>query len=301
MSRELAGAIAAFAASGLYALAVALQALEARQVESHHSLRLSLIDRLARRPVWVIGASVGLLGWCAQGIALLFAPLTLVEPILTMTLVLLLVVGARQLGEHVGRRERIGVLAVAAGVAGVAVTAPAHAGRHPDGPGLGIGLALMVLVVAAPHALRRPSPPAALVPVSAGVGYALVAVSTKFAADDLDTHAWQRLAAWLAVTAMVGGLAVLSEMSALQSQPVTRVAPIVFGLNVALPVALAPMLAGERWGHSTATRSALAASLAAVVAGAVLLTRSRVLGVVLANEAEAAAHHHLPHVAADST
>jgi uncharacterized membrane protein len=297
MSRELAGALAAFAAAGLYAAAVALQALEARQVAHHHSLRLSLIDRLARRPVWVIGASVGLLGWCAQAVALLFAPLTLVEPILTMTLVLLLVVGARQLGEHVGLRERVGVLAVAAGVAGMAVAAPAHASRHPDGPALAVGLVCLLAVVAAPHAFRRTAPPGAIVPVSAGVGYALVAVSTKFAADDLHAHAWHRLAAWLVLTGAVGGLAVLSEMSSLQSQPVTRVAPVVFGLNVAVPVALAPVLAGERWGHSTATRALILSSLTAVVAGAVMLTRSRALGLVLANEAEAAAHHGVPHAA----
>jgi hypothetical protein len=155
----------------------------------------------------------------------------------------------------------------------------------------------MLAVVVAPHALRRASPPAAIVPVSAGVGYALVAVTTKFAADDLHAHAWHRLAAWLVLTAAVGGLAVLSEMSSLQTQPVTRVAPVVFGLNIALPVGLAPVLAGERWGGSPGTRALVAGSLAAVVGGAVLLTRSRALGLVLANEAEAAAHHGLPHPA----
>jgi hypothetical protein len=297
VSHELLGAALALVASCLYALAVALQALEARRVEAHHALRLSLLDRLARRPLWLIGSGVGLLGWAMQAAALLFAPLTLVEPVLATSLVLLMVVGARVLGEHVGGRERFGVAAIAVGVVGVTATAPGHAAGHPDRPGVTLALAVMACLVAAPHAWRRSPPPPLLVPVSAGVGYAMAAIATKFAADDLRSHAWQRSAGWLALTAAVGALAVLSEMSAFQAQPVTRVAPIVFGLNVGLPVLLAPALAGEAWSSARADRLLLAASLCAVLTGAVLLSRSRALGVVLASEAEAAAAHGVPHTA----
>jgi hypothetical protein len=207
------------------------------------------------------------------------------------------VVGARVLAEHVGGRERIGVAAVAIGVAGVTVSAPADSPGHPDGPGVALVLAAMACLVAAPHAWRRSSPPPLLVPVSAGVGYAMAAIATKFAADDLRSHAWHRSAGWLALTAAAGGLAVLSEMSAFQAQPVTRVAPIVFGLNVGVPVLLAPVLAGEAWSTAAGDRVLLAVSLSAVLTGAVLLSRSRALGVVLASEAEAAAAHGVPHAA----
>ena len=60
---------------------------------------------------------------------------------------------------------------------------------------------------------------------------------------------------------------------------------------------LAPALAGEAWSASAGHRLLLAASLCAVLAGAVLLSRSRALGVVLASEAEAAAAHGIPHPA----
>jgi hypothetical protein len=217
--------------------------------------------------------------------------------VLATSLVLLLVVGARVLGEHVGGRERIGVAAIAVGVAGVTASAPAHAAGHPDKPGVALALAVMACLIVAPHAWRRSSPPPLLVPVSAGVGYAMAAVATKFAADDLRSHAWHRSAGWLALTAAAGGLALLSEMSAFQAQPVTRVAPIVFVLNVGLPVLLAPAVAGEAWSASTGHRLLLAASLGAVLTGAVLLSRSQALGVVLASEAEAAAAHGVPHAA----
>ena len=124
MSHQLLGVGVAVCASALYGLSVGLQALEARRVPVRHVLRLSLFGRLARRPLWIIGAILGVLGWVLQAVALSFAPLTLVEPTLATTLIFLLVVGTYALGEHVGFREVVSTFAVAAGVVGLGVGAP---------------------------------------------------------------------------------------------------------------------------------------------------------------------------------
>src|SRR5207247_9982669 len=79
--------------------------------------------------------------------------------------------------------------------------------------------------------------------------------------------------------AVAAGLAVgtglLSEMTALQTQPATRVGPIVLVLQITVPVVLAPLVGGERWGSNG---PGLALALAAVALGAALLASSRAVG-----------------------
>jgi drug/metabolite transporter (DMT)-like permease len=288
MSRELAGALVAVLAAALYGIAVGLQALEARRVPAEHVLRVSLVRRLVRRPLWLTGAVVGAVGWVLQGVALSFAPLTLVEPALAFSLVFLLLIGARVLSERVGVRELAGTLAVAGGVAGIGVGAPHHNGTHVNGLVLLIALACLGTVVAAPHLLSEGRSSGVLIATSAGVAYGAVGLCTKFAADDRAASAWRAMFAWLLVLGAIAAVGVLSEMSALQIRPATQVAPIVFGLNIAVPVALAPVLARESWDLSSLARARLVVSLVAVVAGAAILSRSSAVGAVLESDAEEA-------------
>ena len=123
-----------------------------------------------------------------------------------------------------------------------------------------------------------------LIATSAGVAYAVVGLCTKFAADDRSSSAWLGFFVWLVVLGVVAGAGVLSEMSALQLRAATQVAPIVFGLQVVIPVALAPVLAGESWSFSAAAKVRLAVSIVAVIAGAAVLSRSEVVGAVLSSD-----------------
>jgi hypothetical protein len=66
-------------------------------------------------------------------------------------------------------------------------------------------------------------------------------------------------------------------MTALGRRPATQVAPLVFVAETLAPVALAPLLLGERWPTSPGLALLLVAGLALVVAGAVVLVRSPTL------------------------
>jgi drug/metabolite transporter (DMT)-like permease len=225
VNRHLLGILVALVAAALYAAAVGIQAFEARRAPASDRLRFTLLGRLLRRHLWLAGASIGVVGWVVQASALSFAPLTLVEPALAATLVFLLIVGSRVLGEHVEPREVAGVVAVSIGLAGLGLAAPSHSPHHETGVAL-VALALLTTIVIAPYAIgvRRHTPPL-LVAASAGVAYAVAGLGTKFGTDDLHHASWVGTVAWLL---MLGGVSVvgqLNEMSALQQRPVTQVAP----------------------------------------------------------------------------
>ena len=274
----LLGVLCAAAASALYCLEVALQALEARVVRLEHSFRLSLLTRLVRRPRWTAAAFVGTLGWPLQAVALLLAPLTLVQPALGLGLILLLAAGGRLLDEPVGRREVSAVAAILAGVAGLAFAAPARTDAHARPELLVPALAALAALAFVPYLVTATRRGDGLIGAwAAGLAFAWSSIATKLFSDALSQGAWPSLLLWLGLTGIAAGVGVLSEMSALQHRPVTQVAPVVFAVETLVPVLLAPLLVGEHWPSAPPTAAVLVASLAAVVAGTVVLDRSPAL------------------------
>ena len=80
-----------------------------------------------------------------------------------------------------------------------------------------------------------------------------------------------------ALTAASAALGLLSEMTALQHRPATQVAPLVYVVQVPVPVLMAPMLGGEDWGSTPLSGAVLAMLLVLVAAGAALLAGSRLV------------------------
>jgi drug/metabolite transporter (DMT)-like permease len=281
------GIVSAVGASLLYNTSIALQALEAREVPGEHSLRPSLIGRLLRNRRWLAATGLGLLGWPLEIGALLLAPLTVVQPCLASGLILLLWLGATRLGEAPGRREFIAVAAIVAGVGGVAWAAPERTTDHAGAVAIAIALAIVAIPIALPYLLRRGAGAAgALMVISAGCGYAWTAIASKLLTDELAAGAILVAVAWLATAAASEGLALLSEMSALQRRAATHVAPTMFAVQILVPVLLAPLIFGESWADTPLGGVALVAFMAVAVAGTVLLAGSRSVAVVLESSRE---------------
>jgi hypothetical protein len=289
------GIVAAVAASALYNTSIALQALEAREVEGKHSLRLSLLGRLIRNRRWLGATALGLVGWPLEIVALLLAPLTVVQPCLASGLILLLWLGVTRLGERLGRREVLAVGAIVVGVAGVALAAPERTTDHAGAGAVALALALIAIPLLAPYALRARSGQAsrrrdagarrmdigALMVLSAGCGYAWTAIASKLLTDELAAGTLLVAVGWLATAGLSEGLALLSEMSALQRRPATHVAPPMFAVQVLVPVALAPLIFAESWGSTPLGGTVLVASMAVAIAGTVLLAGSNAVGAVI--------------------
>src|SRR5438874_6262553 len=183
----VAGIGAAVGASTLYSLGIALQALDARETPHEEHLRLALAWRLVRRARWLTGTGLSMLGWPLQVVALLLAPLVVVQPALAAGLLVLMLMGQRMLGEHAGRYEYLSMLAIVVGVAGIGLTAPPRSTTHSSQQ-LTIALVLAGLGAASllPYLLRvvhRSA--AAMTMVGAGLAFAWSGVATKLASDDL--------------------------------------------------------------------------------------------------------------------
>ena len=280
------GILAAAGASTLYSLGIALQAMDAREAPHEAHLRLELARGLIRRARWLFGTGLSMLGFPLQVVALLLAPLVVVQPALAAGLLVLMFLGQRMLGEHAGRMEYASVLAIAIGVVGVALAAPPRTDTHISQQ-LTITLVLVGLGAASllPYLLNVVHrSPAALTMVGAGLAFAWSAVATKLASDDLSQGHLIAAAAWGLSTAAASGVGVLSEMSALQSRPAIQVAPVVFVTQTVIPVVLAPLLLGESFAATPLGGVPLAASLALLVAGAAMLVRSPLLLALMAGE-----------------
>jgi hypothetical protein len=270
---------AAFGASSLYSVGIALQAMEAKAAPREEHLRLALLSGLLRRARWLLGTGISILGWPLQVVALLLAPLVVVQPALAAGLLVLLALSERMLGERAGRYEHLATLAIVIGVAGAAVFAPARS-TSQTGEQLTITLVLVGLALASvlPYLLRMIGRSfAELTMICAGLAFAWSGVATKLAADDLEAHHLAMAALWGLSTAAASAVGVLSETSSLQARPAIQVAPVVFVTQTIVPVALAPILFGERFTATPLGGVPLAISLMIVLAGAAALARSPLL------------------------
>jgi drug/metabolite transporter (DMT)-like permease len=271
------GFVIAMLAAACYDTGYAVQALEARRGPPARALRLSLYRYLAARRLWLIGIGLMVLGWPLQLLALALAPLTLVQPTLTLGLLLLLALGARVLHERVGVREIAGVVAIVVGVAGIAIVAPERTDSHAGAAELVPVLAGLGLVAAAPYLFRLRS---WWLVFAAGAGDAWAAFAAKLVVDEVSLHHWLPALGFALAAGAAVGIGFLSELTALQTQPATRVGPTVLAIDVVIPVLLAPLVGGEHW-----TNAALVlVSLAVVTSGVVVLASSRSVADVLQHE-----------------
>ncbi len=279
----------ALAAACCYETGYALQAIEARRAPADRALKASLMTYLIRRPLWVGATALSLVGWPLQIIALTHAPLTLVQPVLALGLLLLLVLGVRILGEHVGPREIAAVVLIIASVGVFAWAAPREPGEVERSAGLVVALAILAVVTLAPYAiglLRHRQFPMLLLVASAGAADGMAAFVAKIIAQDASEGALLAVIAWAALVASVVIVGVISESTALQRFAATRVAPTVLVMQIVIPVVMAPLVGGEGWSNTPLGGAVLVMALVAVAAGAGLLASSPAVAQLAVGEAE---------------
>jgi drug/metabolite transporter (DMT)-like permease len=100
----------------------------APKVEIRHPLRS--VRSLFASKWFAIGMGVALGAWLLHVAALAFAPLSVVQAVLSTGVVILAVLADRLFGFEVGARQWVGVAMTAVGLILLVVTFPAHSGAH---------------------------------------------------------------------------------------------------------------------------------------------------------------------------
>jgi drug/metabolite transporter (DMT)-like permease len=282
------GVLAALTSAALYAVGVTLQSIEARQAPPEQSLKPSLLRWLVGRPRWLAGTGCVAGGWAMQAAALLLAPITIVQPTLAVSVVVLLFVGVRFFGQPARAQEVAAAAAIVVGVAGLVLASPGQSDDHAAPLVMAVGMTGLGLVALAPYALHGHHRFGTLVVFSAGLAYAWTGFSTKFLADGVSTGAYVVAAVWLGATVAAAGVGLLSEMTALQSRSAIRVFPVVLVVQIVVAVLLAPLLAGESWSPDPLVIVGLAVSLVVVSAGTRSLAGAHAVGRVIATDEDEA-------------
>jgi drug/metabolite transporter (DMT)-like permease len=262
----LTGILLTLAAAACFECSYVLQTLEVRAAPTMARASVGALHGLAQRPVWLLSIVLAIAGFGLQVLALRHIPLTLVQPLLATGLLGLLVFSATVLGERVGWREVGAVAAIGVGVAAIALTDPQ---RGPDdAPGLAFVLVAVVLGAGALSAFALRTPTAGLLLGAAIAADTLGSLSAAEAARSIP--ALLETVAWVVLAGAAGIAAVAAESAVLQRRGASRVAPIVLAGQVAMPVVLAPLVIGDRWGSG----GVLICGLALVIAGSALLAAS---------------------------
>lgn len=218
-------------------------AVEAPRVDIRHPIASAV--GLFRSRWFLIGWFVAAGAWVFHVLALMLAPLSVVQVVLASGLMLLAVMADRLFGFSLGRRQWIGMFAMAVGLGLITVTQPAMNGSHStysvaamvafEGLLLGIG----ALLVAGPRlvGVSRKNQGLAL-GAAAGVlfgvsGVAVKALTGALAVDGpmgVVTSPWLPLAAAVSVTAFYAAARALQDGEAVPVIAITGAASNIVGI-----------------------------------------------------------------------
>jgi drug/metabolite transporter (DMT)-like permease len=268
----------AFVASLLFALGTVLQQRVAMRASDSEAHSVWVLLRLARSPVWMAGIVLTWIGFGFHAAALSNGQLVLVQPVLAMTVVFALPIGARLSAQRIGRRDVGAALLATAGLAVFLVIGDPAAGiEEPSGGAwLAWGGAMLAIGAAltATGLHRHPAAKAALVGTAAGVLFGLHGAITKAMTDQLHGDLGALLGSWA-----VWGVLIVGAVSMSISQIALHAGdlpPAIATESIFSPVIAVVLGLGlfEETVHSTVAGFVAAMlALAAMLAGVAMLSR----------------------------
>lgn len=271
--------VLSLAAALLYALGSVVQHRAAARVHHEHSLRPSLLARLATNPRWLLANAVNLSAFALQFLALRRGSLLVVQPLLVTALLFALPLEAAAAHHRVSGRDWAAGLAVVAGLGAFLAVANPDVGRGTTSGRGWVGVLLAgagsvgLLVWAATRSDTRHR--AAYLGMAAGIVYGLTAAVSRASGTLLGHGVAHALRAWepyalagLAVTGLV-----LSQ-SAFQAGPLKISLPLFSVVEPVVAAAIGVLAFHEHPMASPAALAAEALAVAVMVTGVVALARS---------------------------
>jgi drug/metabolite transporter (DMT)-like permease len=205
------------------------------------------LEQILRRRVWLAGAGCQFGGWVLQAAALDRGPLTVVQALTTMSLVIALPLGARLTDQRITRRVMVGAVATVAGIVLFLTAVSPHGGRTSAPAAAwwaaGIGSAAIMVALYGLGRRHRGAARALMFGSAAGVGFGLQSAVTKVFVTLIGAGISALLSSWTIYVLIASALAgFVLQQSALKtgvlapavasSNSVTLFASIVLGVTV---------------------------------------------------------------------
>lgn len=248
---SVAAIAAALSAACSFAAAAILQQEAAQTVDPSAALHLRLLLDLLRRPRWVAGIAMLVMGFSLQAVALANGPVALVQPIVATELAFAIPIAIWRRHRRAGRREWFGIALVLGGVSGFLIVAsPAPGITEPDLADwlrtmvpAGTIVVLAVLVAGTRKGPRR----ASLLGAAAGVSFALLAVLTKAVTHQLGNGMGATFTNWeIYILVGFGIAALVVSQSAYQAGPLALSMPAISTIEPVVAVTIGDTLFEEQ-------------------------------------------------------
>jgi drug/metabolite transporter (DMT)-like permease len=273
--------VAALSAAFSFAVGSILQQGVARQADEG-TLRFQLLWYLVRQRRWVAGVGLNAFSFVLQGVALVFGPLTLVQPLAATDVLFALPLIARRYHRRLTRRDALGALAVTAGIAVFLAVSPPVGGVSTPAIGAWIPVFLAVgglVALAAVVALRVQGRPRVVwLAAAAGVLYALGDALIKSTVDLLSDVGVAALVRWepyaLLATGIVGAL---FGQSAFSAGALSLSLPIIDTLEPVCAVVIGATIFGEQLASSPLDLGFQMFGGAVAVIGVIVLSSSKIV------------------------
>ncbi|MGZ7087689.1 MAG: DMT family transporter [Ilumatobacteraceae bacterium] len=270
-------------AASAFGVSVALQSHEASAVPTRRSMRLGLLATLATRPLWLIGLAGDIGGFVLQLAALSFGSLVVVQPLLTLNLVVALSVGARLARRRLKGWEWRAVVGVLAGLVVFYVAARPTTESEAVASARGwfttsvvVGVAMVTLVVIGRGVSANGR--AVMFGAAAGCAEAVMAVVSKAFGDRLGLGVAGTLASWEPYVVIVWGIVtLLFVQSAYQLDRSTLTLPVITVTEPVVSMVIGVGLFGEHFHSGVASGLLTVAGLGLVVRNLVVLARDPAL------------------------
>ncbi len=273
----------ALAASITNAFATILQRLGVQHAPDDTSFSWQLVMHALRQPVWLAGTATMTGGYVLQFLALSYAGLSVVEPVLTLELVFLVAILGIWFNQTLGWQDWVGAMAITVGLGGFLYAASPSGGNSIPASLSWIEAFVVVLAAASVTALlaARGGPwwRASLLGVSSALFFSLAAASTKVATAYLKSGGWLSLLThWQTYgIAIAGGAGLFVLQHAYRAGPITASQSALMIVDPLASILIGVSLFDERVRSSGARGPLEALALLGMFSGVILLSKSPVV------------------------
>jgi drug/metabolite transporter (DMT)-like permease len=282
---EITIAVAAgLAAACSFGVGVALQYRQAQLAPTAQRGHMRLLAYLARQRLWLAGVALATAAYGLQALALAFAPLALVAPVVATDLLFALPLAARWARRPMQVRDWAGCVLTGLGVAVFLATSPPSAGRSDAPAGNWVlafaGVSLVATGAIAAAGLTHSPARASLLALAGGAVFGLSAALTLSVTRLLVHHSLGHITAQWQPWALlaVGTIGIFLSASTFQAGSLSASLPVIDTAEPVSAVLLGTLVLGERLATSPAGLALQLAGAAAAAGGIILLGRSSLGG-----------------------